>query len=66
MKAEKKNKSRKDFISSLFWVLESKRLVAISNLDKEKQVFLCAPFERKDLIGKLIFVSIFSSLDAFF
>lgn len=40
-----------DFVSSLFWVLESKRLVSISNIDKEKQPFLCAPFERKDLIG---------------
>lgn len=40
-----------DFVSSLFWVLESKRLVSIGNIDKEKQPFLCAPFERKDLIG---------------
>lgn len=40
-----------DFVSSLFWVLESKRLFALSNIDKEKQPLLCAPFERKDLIG---------------
>ena len=41
----------KDFVSSLFWVLESKRLGALNSIEKDKQPFLCAPFERKDLIG---------------
>jgi len=40
-----------DFVSSLFWVLESKRLGALTSVEKDKQPFLCAPFERKDLIG---------------
>jgi len=40
-----------DFVSSLFWVLESKRLGALNSIEKDKQPFLCAPFERKDLIG---------------
>lgn len=38
-------------MSSLFWVLESKRLAAVGNLEKDRLPFLCAPFERKDLIG---------------
>ena len=46
--------AHKDFVSSLFWVLESKRLVAISSIDRERQQFLCAPFERKDLIGTTV------------
>ena len=32
-------------------MLESKRLGALNSIEKEKQPFLCAPFERKDLIG---------------
>ncbi|XP_066984231.1 protein brunelleschi [Macrobrachium rosenbergii] len=39
-----------EFISSLFWVLESKRLDK-SQEKLERPPLLCAPFERKDFIG---------------
>ena len=52
----------KDFVSSLFWVLESKRLSAMATVDKERQPLLCAPFERKDLIGQPPFHSLSLSL----
>ncbi|GAB6019419.1 hypothetical protein CHUAL_001000 [Chamberlinius hualienensis] len=39
-----------DFISSLFWVLESKRLDR-SHDKLERLPLLCAPFEKKDFIG---------------
>jgi hypothetical protein len=40
----------KDFISSLFWVLESKRLDR-THEKQDKVPLLIAPFEKKDLIG---------------
>ncbi|CAG2158996.1 unnamed protein product [Oppiella nova] len=40
----------KDFISSLFWVLEKKRLDR-THEKQEKIPLLIAPFEKKDLIG---------------
>jgi len=39
-----------EFIASLFWVLESKR-VDLSREGGDKAVLLCAPFERKDFVG---------------
>ncbi|XP_045585316.1 protein brunelleschi isoform X2 [Procambarus clarkii] len=39
-----------EFVSSLFWVLESKRLDK-SQEKLERPPLLCAPFERKDFIG---------------
>lgn len=39
-----------EFISSLFWVLESKRLDK-SQEKVDRPPLLCAPFERKDLVG---------------
>ena len=39
-----------DFISSLFWILESKR-VEWSREGGERSTLLCAPFERKDFVG---------------
>uniref|UniRef100_A0A6A7FTM0 Protein brunelleschi-like n=1 Tax=Hirondellea gigas TaxID=1518452 RepID=A0A6A7FTM0_9CRUS len=39
-----------EFISSLFWVLESKRLDK-SQEKLDRPPLLCAPFERKDLVG---------------
>ncbi|CAG0883588.1 unnamed protein product [Darwinula stevensoni] len=39
-----------DFVSSLFWVLESKRME--KGLERlEKVPLLCAPFEKKDFVG---------------
>ena len=40
----------KDFISSIFWVLESKRLDR-AHEKQDKVPLLIAPFEKKDLIG---------------
>ena len=39
-----------DFISSLFWILESKRVEATRDTS-ERIPLLCAPFERKDFVG---------------
>ncbi|KAF2361387.1 TRAPP II complex Trs120 [Trinorchestia longiramus] len=39
-----------EFISSLFWVLESKRLDK-SQEKLDRPPLLCAPFERKDMVG---------------
>lgn len=39
-----------DFIGSLFWILESKR-VEWSREGVERVPLLCAPFERKDFVG---------------
>jgi len=39
-----------DFIASLFWILESKR-VDWSREGGERSTLLCAPFERKDFVG---------------
>ena len=40
----------KDFVASLFWVLESKRLDR-SQERLEKLPLLMTPFEKKDLVG---------------
>lgn len=32
-------------------MLEAKRVAALGNIEKDRLPFLCAPFERKDLIG---------------
>ena len=40
----------KDFVSSLFWVLESKRLDR-KNDKSDRLPLLMAPFERKDMVG---------------
>ena len=42
----------KEFITGLFWVLESKRLDRASE-KMDKIPLLMAPFEKKDLIGKI-------------
>ena len=39
-----------DFISSLFWILESKRVEATRD-NSDRLPLLCAPFERKDFVG---------------
>ena len=39
-----------DFITGLFWVLESKRRELQKN-QNDKLPFLCAPFEKKDFVG---------------
>lgn len=39
-----------DFINSLFWVLEKKR-VETTRETSDKLPLLCAPFERKDFVG---------------
>ena len=39
-----------DFVASLFWILESKR-VEWSREGVERVPLLCAPFERKDFVG---------------
>ena len=40
-----------DFVSSLFWILESKRVEASRESAGERLTLLCAPFERKDFVG---------------
>jgi hypothetical protein len=41
-----------DFVSSLFWILESKRVEASREQGAgERLTLLCAPFERKDFVG---------------
>ena len=40
-----------DFVSSLFWILESKRVEASRESSGERLTLLCAPFERKDFVG---------------
>ena len=44
------NADIQDFISSLFWILESKRVEATRDTS-DKIPLLCAPFERKDFVG---------------
>jgi len=39
-----------DFVASLFWILESKRVEATRDTS-ERIPLLCAPFERKDFVG---------------
>ena len=40
-----------DFVNSLFWILESKRVEASRESSGDKLTLLCAPFERKDFVG---------------
>ena len=40
-----------DFVASLFWILESKRVEASRESSGDKLTLLCAPFERKDFVG---------------
>lgn len=57
-----------EFINSLFWILESKRLER-SREKIEKVTLMLAPFEKKDIIGKiylkkcLVFVVFFKFLN---
>lgn len=44
-------KNLEEYISSLFWILESKRLER-SREKLEKVSLILAPFEKKDIIGK--------------
>ena len=44
------NADIQDFINSLFWVLEKKR-VETTRETSDKLPLLCAPFERKDFVG---------------
>ena len=44
------NADIQDFIKSLFWILESKRVEATRDTS-DKIPLLCAPFERKDFVG---------------
>ena len=39
-----------DFVNSLFWILESKRVEATRD-NSDRLPLLCAPFERKDFVG---------------
>lgn len=50
----------RDFITGLFWVLESKRLDRASE-KMDKIPLLIAPFEKKDLIGMFIIICLFQS-----
>lgn len=45
-----------DLINSLFWVVESKRLER-SREKLEKVSLILAPFEKKDFVGKILFVT---------
>ena len=41
-----------DFITGLFWILESKRREFLkSSNNNDKLPFYCAPFEKKDFVG---------------
>ena len=40
-----------EYITSLFWIIESQRRDLLSKTSNEKLPFFCAPFEKKDFVG---------------